>query len=227
MKCFKHVALGIFAGLGLMATNQSAHAATIVAISGQTLQSFISSGDEGQVGNLLFTFSASSSIGGAPDASAITVNVAAPIAGEAGGITFNANWTPGPGQDFDTSITYTVTTVSGAAILSDDYLSVAGSLSGTPGQWLVAETIATPPGATLGALQIGSIAYVNPVVATFAPVASLTIHKDINVAYASYITGVTQAFSVPQPTAVFGGASLLGILGVIRGRNHRRERAVM
>ena len=122
------------------------------------------------------------------------------------------NFNTTTGGSIDAAIGYTVSSISGAAIITDAYVNVGGSVSGNG--VISATDILNIPGHGQESLT-ASMPGTNPNEASFAPVASIGVIKDIssNVLGGSgtaLLSDVTQGYSVsvvPEPASM----ALLGI----------------
>ncbi len=132
---------------------------------------------------------------------------------------FNSSWFAGSGQVVDSTIVFTISAAS--AIINDLTLSLdAAACTGTG---TVGLTENASNGVTLLATCInGTIT--NPAPVTFAPVKSLTVHKDLGLngntgtaAVSQFTNSVSTVVPEPGTLALFG-SGLLGIAGAIRRR---------
>jgi hypothetical protein len=143
------------------------------------------------------------------------------IGGEQG-FQFNAPWFALPGGLLDTFIDFTAT--CDACEIDDLGLSIAGAGAGTGGLVRVDET--SP--ALTGTLTVGAAGGTTILsdMATFPPVGSVSVSKDILLAggtsgLGSAVSSVTNLFStttstVPEPSLLFLSAGLLGLLPFAR-----------
>uniref|UniRef100_Q01QF6 PEP-CTERM protein-sorting domain-containing protein n=1 Tax=Solibacter usitatus (strain Ellin6076) TaxID=234267 RepID=Q01QF6_SOLUE len=126
----------------------------------------------------------------------------------------------------DASISFTVATMDGAALIKDGTLSFAGTESTTgQGHALIGETLILgggPPSTTLGVDSIGG-PFTS--ITTFSPVSFVTVSKNLQVNVSAGTTGTAsiasfrEGFSeMPEPVScVLFGSGLLG-LGILRRR---------
>jgi hypothetical protein len=141
------------------------------------------------------------------------------IGGEVG-FQFNAPWFVLPGGFMDSFIDYTAT-CNGCAI-DDLALTMAGYGAGTDGIVRVDETSSS---ANLTVGQAGSTT-ISSAEATFAPVGSLSVSKDILLGggtsgLGSAVSSVTNLFSttptvVPEPSLLLLSVGLLGLVPIAR-----------
>ena len=165
------------------------------------------------------TFSAFSYIPtNAPPASSITITPT--LAGLI--FAFNSSWVASANQIVDSTIAFTITAAS--AIIKDlDLTLVAASCSGTGTVTLTENAVSGGTGvATLGGILCsGGVPDLTTHIATFAPVSSLTVTKDLGLNGNSGSASVSQFNNsvslVPEPgTLALFGSGLLGIAGLIR-----------
>lgn len=153
-----------------------------------------------------------------PPAGSVTVD---PITGAESGLEFDAGWFANPGTLEDSLIKYTVT-CTGCAI--DDWvLSLAGEGSSGDGIVNVAETSPEVSGGLTQTFVAGNLAGTGS--ATFAPVGSLSVAKDILVygggvpMTSTQVSSVTNLFSTtatPEPSLLILCLGLLGLVPIAR-----------
>lgn len=141
------------------------------------------------------------------------------------GLEFTAPWLVGPGGTEDSSITFNVGTTNPGGI-TDIYLNVVGGATGS-GVASVAETTNTTPPQSLFT-EFASGVTISTDTATFAPVGSLTVYKDIGLVGGSgmsgaHISDVYNLFSegtsmVPEPSLTLLCLCALGIVPLARRR---------
>jgi len=143
------------------------------------------------------------------------------VGGETG-FQFNAPWAVNPGDNTDSFIDFTAT-CDGCAI--DDLVLEEGGASAGPGGLV---NIAENSSVLTGSLTVGanSSTTILSDMATFPPVGSVTVSKDIAViggtsGLGSQVSSVTNLFStstVPEPSLTILCAGLLGLLPIARRR---------
>jgi hypothetical protein len=156
-----------------------------------------------------------------PPAGSVEVN---PLMGTESGLEFDAGWFANPGTLEDSLIKYTVTCTTACAI--DDWvLQIAGAGSSGDGIINVAETSPQVPGGLTQTFVGGSLEGTGS--ATFAPVGSLSVAKDILVygggvpMTSTQVSSVTNLFSTiatptPEPSLLFLCAGLVGLVPFAR-----------
>jgi len=143
------------------------------------------------------------------------------VDGEAG-LQFNAPWGTAPGDTTDSFINFTATCNDGCSI-DDLKLNIGGASADTGGIVLVSETSTV----LTGSLQAGAAGTTTILsqTATFSPVTSVTVSKDILVnggssGLGSQVSDVQNLFSttstVPEPSTVFLCLGMLGLVPVAR-----------
>jgi hypothetical protein len=143
------------------------------------------------------------------------------------GFQFNAPWFALPGGFLDSFIDYTAT--CDACTIDDLQLQMRGAGAGTGGIVRVDETYVSTSPALSGSLSVGQAGTTNIVndSATFAPVGSLTLSKDILLGggtsgLGSAVSSVTNLFSTtgttvtPEPPLMLLSAGLLGLVPFAR-----------
>jgi hypothetical protein len=144
-----------------------------------------------------------------------------PITGTESGLEFDAGWFANPGTLEDSLIKYTVTCT--ACAIDDWVLQIAGEGSSGDGIINVAETSPQVPGGLTQTFVGGSLSGTGS--STFAPVASISVAKDIlvyggGVAMTStQVSSVTNLFSTiatPEPSLLFLCTGLLGLVPFAR-----------
>jgi hypothetical protein len=157
--------------------------------------------------------------GGAPvpPAGSVMVN---PQMGAEAGFEFVAGWTAGAGQFEDSLISYTATCMG--CLLDDWVLQTGGAGSTGDGIVNVTETAGQIPG-SLTQVTVGAGPVVGIGSATFPPVASVSVSKDIFVygasALSTQVSSVTNLFSqiaTPEPSLLILCAGFLGLVPVAR-----------
>ena len=158
-----------------------------------------------------------------PDAGGVTVT---PVSGgPETGFELTAAWLAGPNQTIDSSISFDVSTTNPAGI-TDAQLSVVGASAGT-GTASVAElSTSTTPNLNLFAYYALGTISVPTDSATFAPIGSLSVFKDIGVsggtAGVGHLSDVYELFSegtsstVPEPSLTILCAGLVGLVPLVR-----------
>jgi hypothetical protein len=155
-----------------------------------------------------------------PPAGSVMVN---PQTGTEAGFEFVAGWSAGAGQFEDSLITYTATCMG--CLLDDWVLQTGGAGSAglaADGVVNVTETSSQIPGA-LTQVTVGAGPVTGVGSATFPPVASVTVSKDIFVygasALSTQVSSVTNLFSsiaTPEPSLLILCAGFLGLVPVAR-----------
>ena len=204
---FLTIAAGILAwGTGA----PEAHAGTITA----SLSDLITDATEINIGGGLQVQFTSYSSATVPD-SGVSISWPSVVTGPGGQINNSfdvlGNFNTTTGGSIDAAIGYTVSSISGAATITDAYVNVGGSVSGTG--VISATDILNIPGH--GQVDLtASLPGTNPNEASFAPVASIGVIKDISVlgggSGTALLSDVTQGYSVsvvPEPVSM----ALLGI----------------
>jgi hypothetical protein len=155
------------------------------------------------------------------------VSVTPEVIGGEAGFQFNAPWFALPGGDLDSFINYTAT--CGGCTIDDLVLTIAGASDGTGGLVNVSET---SPVLT-GSLEVGAAGTTTILSdpATFSPVGSLTVSKDIlldggSSGLGAQVSSVTNLFStntstVPEPPLLLLSAGLLGLVPIARRKFSR------
>jgi hypothetical protein len=148
------------------------------------------------------------------------------IGGEEG-FQFNAPWFALPGGFLDSFIDYTATCAG--CTIDDLVLTIAGATDGTGGLVNVAETSPALSG-NLEAGAAGGTTILSDS-ATFSPVGSLTVSKDILLGggtggLGAQVSSVTNLFStntstVPEPPLLLLSAGLLGLVPIARRKFSR------
>lgn len=188
-----------------------------------TLASYETTGFSCSVGDLTFSdFSyipIASGGASAPDASGVAVT---PVIGPSDGLLFTAAWLVGVNQTEDSSISYDVSTTNPGGIEDLELILVGGAV-GT-GIASAAETSVAPAESLFTGVGSGTNVLTDS--ATFPPVGSLSLTKDIGVsggtAGAAHVSGVTNLFSegtsstVPEPSLLILCTGLMGLVPVAR-----------
>lgn len=193
-----------------------------------TLASYIA-GPACTVDGLLFSnfgYTSISSGGGvSPDATGVAVKPT--MMGGEFGLSFIASWLAASNQTSDGNITYTVSCPG--CLINDALLTMDGVGTGT-GVASVAETsTSTTPNLGLGTSDsVGFIKLTDS--ATFAPVGTLDLNKDIGAsggtAGVGHVSSVANLFStstVPEPSLLFLCAGMLGVIPIARRKWARRR----
>ncbi len=190
---------------------------------GDNLGAYEVSGFACTYGDLTFSdFSYSAS--GSDQVPAADVTVTPVTVGGEMGLQFNAPWGTPPGDTTDSFINFTATCNSDCSI-DDLALNIGGASADTGGIVLVSET---SPVLT-GSLQAGAAGSTTILTdsATFSPVTSVTVSKDILVnggtsGLGSQVSNVQNLFStttpstVPEPSTVFLCLGMLGLVPMAR-----------
>lgn len=190
-----------------------------------TLAQYDASGFSCTLGDLTFSdFSyipADSGGATAPPDAGVTVTPVTSGFGTETGLLFTAAWLVGMGQSEDSSISYEVSTTNPGGI-TDLSLVVVGGAAGS-GIASVAETTVNPPESLFTEFANGTD--IPTASATFAPVGSINVTKDIGLSGGTapggaHISDVYNLFSegttVPEPSMIFLCTGILGLVPIAR-----------
>jgi len=194
--------------------------------SSETVAMLIADATEINIGGglqVLFTSYSPTTVN-APTAANITIEWGAgsgsPFSGPGGSVNYgfgvDGNFNTAAGATLDAGLTYTVSSVSGAKVITDAYAFVDATFPGSStGIASATDTLNLSTGtkAFAASVSVPNLGGTNPSEISFAPQSSIVVHKDIasiNFTGATLLSAIQQGYStqsVPEPASV----ALLGI----------------